>query len=280
MVNTQRLASSPLTWLAVPAMVIVAVAIAARMVDSGEPQAAPAGELQPFYLEASIQMDDASASIGTQPAGSSKPFATVHRSSQVRWRWQSRDLARIDIETFEPAADAGTDTLAWDGTSQWYYRHEDNTYTRSPLMPVPAGVSLRVRPWSFGVFIGPWYGAATTAGAFATELKTLSNNTTDVRVAGQDTILGRAVTIVEQTGIATSAGSSGNTTRSGTSRFWLDEERMVVMKQETDSGAQRFTVEVTRLDWNIPATGNLRYSPPAGAKPADKGGSAGSLPTP
>jgi outer membrane lipoprotein-sorting protein len=222
-------------------------------------------DLPAFYLEARLEAEDASTSIGTQPAGAASGAATtVHREGQVRWLQLSRDEARVEIETLQPVDEAGTDVIVYDGATQWYYRHETNTYSRSPIQPIPDGVTMRVRPWSFGALIGPWYGAAKTVDEFMAELRTMSSLTTDVRTVGKDRVLGRDVVVVEQSPISTSS-SGEEETREGTARYWVDETRMVVMRIELDDGlSQRLRIEVTRLEWD-PPSGRIEFTPPGGA---------------
>lgn len=250
----------PATWLGalgVAAAITVVAAWTLNRNGSSRDSALP-----PFYLEATLDMDDASPSIGAQPAGVTP--ATVHRRTEVRWLQLSRDEARVELETLEPAAEAGTDVIVYDGQEQWYYRHETNTYSRSPIQPVPDGVTMRVRPWSFGALIGPWYGAAKTVDEFMAELRTMSSFTTDVRTVGTDKVLGRDVVVVEQSPISTSS-SGEEETREGTARYWVDETRMVVMRIELDDGvSQRLQIEVTRLEWD-PPSGRIEFTPPGGA---------------
>lgn len=258
----------PTFWATVAALALASGAatvwIVTRHYSTPDTEALP-----PFYLEARLEAEDGSVSIGTQPAGAEP--VTVHRQGDVRWLQLSRDEARLELETLEPATEAGTDLIVYDGREQWYYRHETNTYTHSPIQPVPEGVTLRVRPWSFGALIGPWFGAATTVDGFMAELRTISNDSTQVRRAGSGTILGRTVAIVEQSPISTSS-SGAEETQQGVARYWVDEERMVVLRQEIDDGlAQRLTIEVTKLEWNPSRTGTITFQPPPGAQPAKTG---------
>lgn len=251
------------SWLAALGIAVAALAIATWAWSSGG-ASHDASSLPPFYLEATLDMEDASRSIGTQPAGAAP--ATIHRRTQVRWLQNSRDEARVELETLEPAAEAGTDLIVYDGKDQWYYRHETNTYVRSPIPPVPDGVTMRVRPWSFAAFIGPWYGAAKTVDEFMAELRTMSNNSTDVRRTGTGTVLGRTVAIVEQSPTSTSSSSDGET-RHGTARYWVDEEHMVVLRQEVDDRPTvHFTIEVTHLEWNPKGRGRVTFTPPPNAR--------------
>lgn len=261
--SVQELLRSRPAWVAAVGIAAV-VAIASAWVLTGDDAGDPSG-LPAFYLEAAMEAEDSSMSIGTQPAGAPGGAATaVHREGRVRWLHLSRDEARVELETVAPADEAGTDVIVYDGKDQWYYRHETNTYSQSPIPPVPDGVTMRVRPWSFGALIGPWFGAATNIEEFMAELRGMSSSATEVRVAGSGTVLGRTIVIVEQSPISTSSSGDGET-RQGVARYWLDEDRMVVLRQEVDDGAsQRFTIEVTRLEWN-PAGERITFTPPDGA---------------
>lgn len=267
MKSLERIHSRP----ALPTALAAAVAVAgiSWWALGRDTAATYTGPLPPFYLEAAMEMDDTSASIGTQIAGSPAVPAAVHRSARIRWLHLSRDEARVELETVEPAGEAGTDLIVYDGNNQWYYRHETNTYNHGPLQPVPEGVTMRVRPWSFGALVGPWYGAATNIDEFMTELRKMSNDTTDVRRVGTGTVLGYAVTIVEQSPVATS--TSGNEEiRHGVTRYWVAEDRMVVLQQELDDGAsQRFKIEVTKLEWHPKDSGPIAFKPPVGARQTD-----------
>lgn len=254
------------SWLAAAGIAVAVAAVAAWAWSSGG-SSKEGSELPPFYLEAMLVAEDGSTSIGTQLAGAAP--ATMHREGRVRWLQLKRDEARVELETLAPAAEAGTDLIVYDGKDQWYYRHETNTYSQSPIPPVPDGVTMRVRPWSFGALIGPWYGAATTVDEFMAELRTMSNNSTDVRLAGTGTVLGRTVAIVEQSPVSTSSSGDGET-RQGVARYWVDGERMVVLRQELDDGvAQRLTIEVTKLEWNPKGRAPIKFTPPPGSSVED-----------
>ncbi|MEO8538164.1 MAG: hypothetical protein ABI577_00385 [bacterium] len=225
-----------------------------------------AASLPPFYLEATLDSLDASASIGTNVAGSPLPLATEHRVTKIRWLQLNRDEYRLELETIEPASEAGTDLIVLDGHEQFYYQHETNTYTRSPLFEVPEGTVLRVRPWSFGALVGPWYGEANSIDDLLQQLRGTSNNTSEARVAGSQTILGRNTTIVEVSPVSSSSSGTGAVTRQGTVKYWVDPDRMVILRQELDDGlVQKFTIEVTRFEWNPDDRGRMKFTPPPGA---------------
>jgi outer membrane lipoprotein-sorting protein len=224
------------------------------------------GGLPPFYLEATLEMDDASSSVGTNVAGASSPLVTEHRVTRIRWLQLNRDEYRLELESIEPASDAGTDLIVLDGHEQFYYRHETHTYTRSPLFEVPEGTVLRVRPWSFGALIGPWYGEAASIDDLLQELRNTSNNSSEARVVGSETVVGRKTTIVEVSPAYISSSSSGDDTGHGTVKYWVDPDRMVILRQELDDRpVQRFSIEVTRFDWNPDDRGPVKFTPPPGA---------------
>lgn len=260
-----RLQSSPLVWgLGLGFVIALGVLMASVFAVAGDGPTTDGTGLPPFYLEATLEMEDVSRSIGTQPAGT--PPVGVHRRTQVRWLQNNRDEARVELKTIDPAAEAGTDLIVYDGTTQWYYRHETNTYSQSPLQPLPEGVTMRVRPWSWGALIGPWYGPAASVEEFMSELRQMSSYSTDVRVTGKDRLLGREVVVVEQSPVSTSSSGAAES-RQGVARYWLDEERMVILRITSDNGlSQRFTVEVTKLQWNPPRE-PISFSPPAGSTP-------------
>lgn len=245
------------------AVVVGSVVAAAILRDNGDHAPDGSGTLPPFYLEATVESDDGSLSIGTTPAGS--PPVLQHRSARVRWLQYSPDESRIEIETIEPSSMAGTDMIVYADGQMLYYRHETNSYRSNAVPPAPGGTTVRVRPWSFSVMVGPWFGAATTIDEFVEELRTISNNSTGARMAGEGTVLGRPVTIIEQSPVSTSV-SDGVETRGGVARYWVDTNRMVVVRQEIDdSPAIHVVAEVTRLEWNPKGRGSVAFTPPPGA---------------
>jgi|GEM_PF-5125876 len=265
------LGMSALKWVAGGAAAIAGVGLLAGLFADDEPR--PSSDLPPFYLEATMEIRDTSRAIGTNVAGGAAPEAE-HRVAQIRWWQQDRDHMRVEIHTLEPASEAGTDAIVVGGSKQVYYRFQTNTYTETPLYEFPEEARLRTRPWSFSSFIGPWMTEVESLDEILEQLRQFGGQDSaprSVSVVGRERLLGRAVDVVEYSPASTHSGSDGNPAGEGTVRYWIDPERLVVMKQVVEGGGgQAFTIEVTRLDWDtrVPQ-GRFTFQPPKDARRVD-----------
>ncbi|MGE0597838.1 MAG: LuxR C-terminal-related transcriptional regulator [Dehalococcoidia bacterium] len=247
------------------AVLVVGIVLLAVLYRDDDSQV---GDLPPFYLEARIESLDRSTSVGTNLANAD--LEPVRRVMVVRWWNRDMDHMRVEIETLEPASDAGTDLIVTNGTEQIYYRESTNSYSRTPLYDFPEEAKLRVRPWSFSTFIGPWPSAVANLDELIGQLKASGGNDHQATVTrvGTDVVLGRPTTIIELAPVSASSTSDGVTTYGRSARYWVDEERMVFLREEVDSGgAGNFDIAVTRLDWDtkISAT-KFDFDPPKDAR--------------
>lgn len=308
-----------LKWAAggVAAMAVAAIAVglyAAR--DDG---AAAPGE---FYLEARIEVVDRSRTVGTSIAGAEAEnrrlrealeeirrmtvalgydgghlgVATVAANaltpaaddaettvSTLRWWSKDRDHARWEIHRQEDGAGPPeVITVVMDGTWQWVYSSDTNTYSKSALPPLPDGVETR--PLALSLLIGP-AGVASKA-QLIDQLLGWTGEGGYAREAGPAVVLGRETTVVEfgptsrssSSGATATGSQTPNTsapqpseTTSGAARLWLDEERMVVMRYVVAADVQDIHAEVLRLDWGAPVPApQLVFTPPPGATLVDE----------
>ncbi|MBK6319810.1 MAG: hypothetical protein IPF51_13770 [Dehalococcoidia bacterium] len=187
----------------------------------------------------------------------------------VRWWNRDFDHLRIEVETLEPADEAGTDIIVVDRSEQTYFRDATNTYSRTPSYVFPEGSKPRVRPWSMASFIGPWMSPVASIDKVMEQLRTSSDNnvTRTVRIVGHERLLGMPATIVELSPATSSTNTDGVVTSSGSIRYWIDEERMVVLRQVADLGGNgEYSIEVTNLEWDAKvADEQIRFDPPSGA---------------
>ncbi|MGE3076009.1 MAG: response regulator transcription factor [Dehalococcoidia bacterium] len=248
--------------VAVIAVGIVLLAVLYRDDD------ADGSDLPPFYLEARIEVLDTSTTVGTNIAGTG--LTQIRRVMLIRWWNRDVDHMRVEIQTLEPASYAGTDLIVTDGTNQIYYRETTNSYSKTPLFDFPEEAKLRVRPWSFSTFIGPWPSIASNLDELIEQIEASGgpDNPSKVTRIGTDVVLGRPTTILQLAPFGASSSSDGVTTYNGSARYWLDEARMVFLREEVDSGgAQNFQAEVTRLDWNADVnSGHFEFIPPTDAR--------------
>ena len=246
------------------------------------------GELPPFYLEARFESEDSSRTIGTSIAAQASPGASVHREGVVRWWQQDADNARIEIEAIEPAEDDSLSVIVVDGENQTYYRSTTNTYTRAPLFDFPDDLKIRRRPWNMSTFLGPWAIEVSSLEEMLEQLRGDGDGGLDARISGSETVLGRRTTIIELSPVSSghstswSAGDGrtpvSQSSESGTSRIWVDEERFVIMKHVVEDDVQSYSFEITRLDWEtkVPAS-KLKFDPPAGAELIDSDGAGSAV---
>lgn len=261
----------------IAAVAVIGIALAGLFTRDDDSRGA---QLPPFYIEATMDSLDASRSIGTNPAGS--PITERnHRLMHIRWWQRDIDHMRVEIETIEPADEAGTDIILIGGDRQVYYRFETNTYTETPLPDFPDEAKLRRRPWSFGTFLGPWMTEVGSLDDIISELHRFGSENhppATIEVVGRERFLGVDADIVEYSPASTSTNQDGTTTGKGTIRYWIDSERLIVLKQvlEGDDGAvQTFSIEATKLDWDTKISGErFKFDPPKGAERVDDNSAA------
>jgi len=223
-------------------LAVLAVAIGLLLAacgDSEEPADAPA---QPFYLEAEVVVLSRAATIGTNlpPAGETTTTAI---------RWWNRDARHARWEL-------GGVVGVLDGERIWIYASE-------PLPPVPEGFVAWSLPMS--LLIGPTNTADLDA--FMADLRTRADT---VATAGSQPVLGRDTTIVEARPASRSSsqgGSGPEVERShGSVRYWVDEERMFVMRVEVRDEVRDADAVVTRLDYPAEIADDvIEFVPPPGA---------------
>ncbi len=212
-----------------------------------------------FYLEAEVTVVDRSTTVGTNLAPEEQ-----ERISHLRWWQRDATHARWELPGFVGVLD---------GRDLWFYNEEENTYGKQPLPDLPPGATTAGVPVS--VTLGP--ANAASRDEFLQQLKDRGADT--VSVVGHETVLGRRVTIIEMSPASRSesrssdsgGGSSPTATPEieahGTVRYWLDEERMLVLRYEVRDDVADITAAVTRLDYPADIPDDIvRFEPPAGAR--------------
>ncbi|MPZ97831.1 MAG: hypothetical protein GEU80_00615 [Dehalococcoidia bacterium] len=220
---------------------------ASRSTDAGEGAAAD-DVLRTFYLEATVDVEDEHG-----------PGALTH----LRWWYQAPDLVRAEFETLEPADEAGTSVLVWDGDQQWFYNHREGTHSATPLPDLPEGMHP---PLPVSTLLGPVPGDDIEA--------LLDEIAEEWRLIDTATLLGREVQVYEWGPTWHSSGPDGARS-GGTARVSVDTGDGMILRSEVDAGGggQSYLAEVTRLDWNVAVSASrFEFTPPAGSQPADAQG--------
>lgn len=228
----------------------LAVAIGLLLTACGGDSEAPAdAAAQPFYLEADVVVGSRAATIGTN-----RPPASETTTTAIRWWNRDARHARWEL---------GGLTGVLDGKRIWIHARDANTFSSEPLPPLPDGFVAWSLPMS--LLIGPTNTADLDA--FMADLRTRADT---VAVAGSETLLGRMATIVEArpASRSSSQGGSGPEVESshGSVRYWVDEERMFVMRVEVRDEVQDADAVVTRLDYPAEISDDvIEFVPPPGA---------------
>jgi hypothetical protein len=221
----------------------------------------------PFHLEATIAVDEQSGGYDL-PASS---LWVEHSSGVLRWWYIDADHWRWEYEQRQPAIDAGV-TVVWvNGAVTRTYDSRTNTYQDAPTFRPPDG---QVFAPSAIRWVGPvpYPDQAAFVQAFT------ADGRVDVQLAGNESLLGRRVAVIDSapaviTSAASSSGTSG-TQGIGTARTWLDADRMFVLKTVVDLGnGLGHTFVVTKLDYDAAiARDATRYPMPADAQASDSDG--------
>ena len=257
-------------WAVTPAlafMLLVASFVLACTADE------PADLGRSFYAEIAVevepQADDPLARIGVATEG----------GGAIRWWYAGPDRWRWEIETTGPAIDAGTLLTVFDGEHEWGYDDRSNAYQRADPPELPAGL---VRSPIFSAPVGP--ANAESIEAFMEQWRERGSDT-NVRLGGEEAVLGRRTQIVEIRP-AWSSGSSSAATAStegekaapsvegaalagGVVRVFIDPERMFIMRWAVDGegGGQSYSAGITALEYGEPIDEALfAFESPPGAR--------------
>lgn len=258
-------------WRGIPLSVLVGglgvlvlvVIVVAMVVTEGDGEGGASG-LEPFYLEAEITVVDRSGTAGTNLPSSDEGAV---RTSYLRWWYRDATHARWELPGFVGVLD---------GDDMWFYDEERNTYTKHALPDVPAGTVTVSIPGA-SIVLGPVNAAGRDD--FIQQLKV--RGAEEVAEAGEETVLGRRVTIIEMSPASrsesqSSSGGGGSSPTAtpvveahGTVRYWLDEERMFVLRYEVRDPVMDVTAAVTRLDYPADIPDDVvTFEPPPGAEEA------------
>lgn len=258
---------------AIPLLALVCAALATACTSEGT------STMQGFYAEVRVEVepqpDDPLARVGSAESGG--VIRWWYASDPVRWRWE--------VEAGGSPIDAGTLTTVFDGEDTWSYDDRSNVLQRTDPPDLPPGtvlappLSAPVGPAnvdSIEAFVEQWEG---------------SDPDREVRLAGEEEVLGRATRVVEIRPAWHSASSSaaapaaGETpqpaaereTSGGVVRAYIDPERMFIMRWDVDGEGrgQSYRAEVTRLDYGIAIDeGRVEFEPPPDAREVAASGGA------
>jgi DNA-binding CsgD family transcriptional regulator len=193
-----------------------------------------------FYLEADITVTSRAHTIGTNiDAGDASELEAEVTTSQLKWWMLDQRRGRYEVAGYIAVAD-GEYLLILDaqGNTSEYTPLPDHDFVFVPAM---------------SVHVGPAH--AESLEAFIAEHRT--GGADDLTVAGSGTMLGRDVTIVEarpasrsMTETTTEEGTvRTEETSDGVVRYWIDEERMFILRFEIESDVQDMVAEVTHLEY-------------------------------
>lgn len=224
-----------------------------------------------FYFEADITVTSHAESVGGDFASDDEqPLPEQEEEiqpSQLKWWMRDETHGRWEICTHPPEQPSPSCYISVaDGDLVWLYDEASNTYQQDPL---PSGGVLAFAP-ILSLSLGPTY--ADDLDGFLKYLDELFAE--GATVVGVDRILGRDVTVVEarpvQRSISERTADDGTVTRvesgSGSVRYWLDEERMFIMRYESSAASQDAVATIVELDYpaRIPDS-VVTFDPPEGA---------------
>jgi outer membrane lipoprotein-sorting protein len=256
--RAQRLMARRAPRVAAGSMMLAGVAVAGvllglRLGGSSNREDTP---FAPFWLEAEITVESWSRTIGTPLP--EVPYVTT---SALTWLYRSNERYRYRVESQSDAeGDRETEVVA-DGSNLWIYDGISNVYQRESLIPGPA----EYVPYpAMSVFLGP--APARSRDELLTTLNPGKQPESRIAVIGEETMLGRKVTVIEFSPASASSDGSGGERHEGTGRIWLDEDAMVILRYEIDSEVQGVSAVVTRFDSGVKhGKDAFRFKPPAGA---------------
>jgi len=215
--------------LAAGTLALAAVGVAIAVVAVGGESAPPEPPGRPFYLEA--------RSIETQG----------QTSVESSFKWWRQDATHERTEVTAPAASQAVSFSVFDGVDNWSWHTGGGLYRK---LPHPKMGCAPCFPMYGGV--GPL--DAPDLDAYLAEVQ---KSDPTAHTQGSERLLGRRTVRVER---ASSPGSPQRTTD------WIDPERMIVMRSaRTLEAGSTWTIEVTRLEYDVPLSPSLFvFSPPPG----------------
>ncbi|MCZ6544475.1 MAG: hypothetical protein O6913_02065 [Chloroflexi bacterium] len=178
----------------------------------------------PFFLEAELVVEDVEGIGGIGGGGEE----TVTR---IRWWFQDAEHWRQEIERVRPAIESNVITIVTTPEGTVTYDRLGNTVSRQTVPPVFL---------TFSIFLGPTF--TDDLDGFLRRFDAIED--AEITVGGREPVLGVEATIVElrtPSGLRTMSGTAPEEFESRDSedvvRFWVDEERMVVLRNTIGDGA-------------------------------------------
>jgi outer membrane lipoprotein-sorting protein len=222
--------------------------------------------------------DDSEATIEAVPEGETSEQANTApelamRRSEMQVAFEAPTKYRVDLETLDPSIESGEQSLfVGDGTSSWFYESHSNTYFQKAAEN-PVGLVTLQYYLTPAMFFGGGIGGLIEGIRSATDAKAV--------IAAEDTLLGRAVYVVEISPAysGSRSGPDGQEEYSGgVVRMWLDKEFLFALRTQIPDGEGGEIVEIrfTDISFNREIDDSLfRFTPPAGATEVESGGDAG-----
>ena len=223
---------------------LVLLATAALSCSTDEDASRVSGVYAEVAVEVELSPDDPLARL--RRPGSRTVVRWWYTLEPARWRWE--------IEGIGSTIDDGTIVTVSDGEDSWAYDDRLNVYQRGLFRELP---DATVPSPLFSGPVGPAH--AETIESFIERWREGSG--VPVVRAGEATILGIETQVVE---IRAPSG--------GTSRVFIDPERMFIMRWAVDGdpGRQSYHAEVTALDYDAEVDmSRFTFDPPAGAREAE-----------
>ena len=187
------------------------------------------------------------------------------RSEVTRWyeapgRWR-REVTSVVLGPDDQVLSRSGLTSVSDGSTVWIHRTRDNVVIVRPYTPEPSGEELG----PFPEVTGGLSALLSQAGACYTP-----------RLAGSDTVAGRATYVIDLgRSRCTPGAAAGTAGLAGTElvewSIWVDKETFLILKSVQDIDGEVFaTTTVTGVQYDVPIEpSRFTFDPPPGARVRD-----------
>ncbi|MGK2965426.1 MAG: LolA family protein [Tepidiformaceae bacterium] len=213
-----------------------------------------------FYIEVALTVLDESATIGT----TLPPDESELTQSLVRYWYRDSSHVRVEIEAIAPGSVGPVFVVVLEDDQIASYDPETNTFQRGPFPTEGRPDDLPWLPFT-SALVGPAPGR-TEAGLLEF-LRERAGDDGYVEVLGEDTVLGRTVTIIEFAPTGMEQTNDEPPQGVGVGRLWFDPQSGLVLKAELDAGSlAQYTAEVRELRLpDDPPDSTFEFTPPPGA---------------